>query len=335
MTRVYTIYDVAREANVSVATVSNAINRPARVGADTRQRVLDVAGRLGYIPHAAAVYRRSSGRRRIGVIAPFGAYSSYAERLKGVLAALTEDHIEAIVFDHPSASRSPSPRLAALPFSGRLDGLIIMGVPVDSALSASILERDLPTILIDSSHPELSSIVLDDVHGAKLAAEHLVDRGFERFVYVTEGQVSNDYISQGRKRLTGFVHALGAHGIPESDILCITARSGDVAGGRAAADVIAGHARRSRVGVLAGHDLLAAGVLAELRERAVDVPGAVGVVGWDGGELVEALGMTTVHQPLVESGRIGAEQLIARLGAGPASVQRVTLLAELRAGVTT
>lgn len=335
MTHQFTIHDVAREAKVSVSTVSNAINRPARVAAGTRARVLEAASKLGYVPFAAAMYRRSAARRRIGVIAPFVTYSSYAERLKGILAALTADHIEALAFDHPSASRSPSPRLASLPFAGNLDGLIIMGVPVDTELSARLLERELPTVLVDSGHPHLTSIVLDEAHGASLAAEHLVQRGFRQFVYVTEGQRSNDYISQGRKRITGFARALERLGINDADVQLITARAGDAEAGRASADVIADRAASGRVGVLAGHDLLAAGVLAGLRDRGIAVPDRVGVVGWDGGELVEALGLTTVHQPLMESGRIGAERLISLLRDPTAPAERVTLQPTLHEGITT
>ncbi len=335
MTRQFTIHDVAREAEVSVATVSNAINRPARVASATRERVLSVASRLGYVPYAASVYRRAMGRRRIGIIAPFTTYSSYAERVKGVLEALSVDHVEALVFDHPSASRSPSPRLAALPFSGSLDGLLIMGVPVDAELCDRLLDREIPTVLIDSGHPKLTSIVLDESHGATLAAQHLVARGFERFVYVTEGQRSNEYISQGRKRMSGFSRALAELGVGEADVTRITARSGDAVGGRAAAEVILGQASSTRVGVLAGHDMLAAGVVAGLRSLGAAVPERVGVVGWDGGDLVEALGLTTIRQPLVESGRLGAERLVSLLRDSTAPVERISLLPELREGITT
>ncbi|WP_051208901.1 LacI family DNA-binding transcriptional regulator [Propionicicella superfundia] len=330
MTRPVTIRDVAREASVSVATVSNAMNHPKRVSAPTRERVLEVADRLGYVPHTIA-----NQRKRIGVIAPFVTYTSYAERLKGVLSVVGADRMEAIVFDHPSASRSPSPRLASLPFSGDLDGLIIMGVPVDTDLSARILNRELPTVLVDSGHPQITSIVLDETHGAKLAAEHLVSRGFERFVYVTEGQISKDYVSQGKKRLSGFLRALAERGVGEESVQLITARSGDVRAGHAAAEVVASMSRTMRVGVLAGHDILAAGVLAGLRSTGIAVPDRVGVVGWDGGDLVEALGLTSVRQPLLESGRIGAERLIALIHDENAPVERVVLRPTLREGITT
>lgn len=335
MTRSVTLRDVARRAGVSVATASNTLNRPGRVAAETRTRVLEAADWLGYEPLVTASARASASRRRIGVIAPFTTYTSYSERLKGVLSVVGADNIEALVFDHPSASRSPSPRLVSLPFSGNLDGLIIMGVPVDTELSTRLLERGLPTVLVDTDHPLLTSIVLDEGFGAKTAVDHLVEQGFTWFVYVTEGQVSKDYISQGRKRLAGFTRALAERGFGEDSIAAMTARSGDVRSGAAAAEVLIEKSRRHRVGVLAGHDTLAAGVLSGLREHGVDVPERVGVMGWDGGDVVEALGLTTIHQPLWDSGRLGAERLIAILREETPPVERVVLRPALRVGATT
>lgn len=330
-----TIHDVAREATVSIATVSNAMNRPSRVAAATRERVLEAADRLGYVPHAVAAHRARTRHERIGVIAPFTSYASFAARIQGMLGVLGADHIEAIIYDHPSASRSPSPRLASLPLAAELDGLVIMGVPVDTGLADRLLARDLPTVLVDSRHPQFTSVVLDEDRGARIAARHLVACDFERFVYVTEGQRSNDYISQGLRRANGFVHALSEAGVPSSSIQILTGRAGDVAAGQAAADAIAMLAGETRVGVLAGHDTLAAGVIAGLRARHVAVPDRVGVMGWDGGDLVEALGISTVRQPLKESGRIGAARLVARMRDSSLPIERIVLTPTLVAGITT
>ncbi|WP_395639003.1 LacI family DNA-binding transcriptional regulator [Pseudolysinimonas sp.] len=335
MTSPVTIHDVAQAAQVSIATVSNAMNRPGRVAADTRTRVLDAADRLGYVPHAIAAHRARTARERIGVIAPFVTHSSYTARIQGILPVLGADHMEALVFDHPSASRSPSPRLATLPFSGNLDGLVIMGVPVDTGLADRLLTRGVPTVLVDSRHPQFTSVVLDEDHGAATAAEHLVGRGYTRFVYVTEGQISNDFISQGKRRLAGFLRALADLGVEEERVHRLTARAGDAHAGRLAADAILSLAEKDRVGVLAGHDILAAGMLAGFRSRHVDIPGRVGVMGWDGGELVEALGVTTMRQPLAESGRVGAERLISHMRDASAPVERIVLMPTLVPGITT
>lgn len=335
MTRDVTIWHVAAEAGVSTATVSNTMNRPARVAAETRQRVLAAADLLGYVPQSLANHRAPTARKRIGVVAPFRTYPSYASRLNGILEVLGGGRADPVVLDHPSASRSASPRLAALPITGEVEGLIIMGVPVDTGLGERLLDRHLPTVLIDSAHPRFTSIALDEAAGARLAAAHLVDRGFERFVYVTEGQVSNDYISQGTRRLSGFCEALTDRGVAAEAIHRITANAGDLSAGRVAAEHIAHLARDARVGVLAGHDLLAAGVVAGLRERGVPVPERIGVAGWDGGPIVEALGLTTVRQPLVESGRLGAERLQTAMRTDGAPVERIVLTPHLVEGITT
>ena len=330
-----TIHDVARAAQVSISTVSNAMNRPGRVAADTRSRVFEAADRLGYVPHAIAAHRARTARERIGIIAPFVSHSSYASRIQGILPVLSADHLEALLFDHPSASRSPSPAAATLPFSGNLDGLVIMGVPMDTGLAERLLSRRVPTVLVDSRHPQFTSVVLDEDHGAATAARHLVGQGFTRFVYVTEGQLSNEFISQGKRRLAGFLKALADLGVGEDRVHRITARAGDSNAGRLAADAILSLAEKDRVGVLAGHDILAAGMLAGFRSRHVDVPGRVGVMGWDGGELVEALGLTTMRQPLAESGRVGAERLISHMRDATAPVERIVLMPTLVTGITT
>lgn len=335
MNRGVTIYDVARAADVSIATVSNAMNRPTRVAATTRARVFEAADQLGYVPHAIAAHRARTRRERIGIIAPFTTYPSYAHRTHGMFPVLDADHIEAIILDHPSASRSPSPRLAALPLAVELDGLVIMGVPVDVSLAERLRTRELPTVLVDSGHPQFTSVILDEEAGARAAARHLLERGYERFVYITEGQRSSDYISQGLRRANSFGKALSESGVSSEHVQIMTARAGDVVAGRAAAEPIAALASRQRVGVLAGHDMLAAGVVAGLRAQFISVPDRIGVIGWDGGEMVEALGLTTVQQPLAESGRIGASRLMALMRDPSQPVERVVLTPSLVVGTTT
>lgn len=334
MTRLVTLRDVAREAGVSAATVSNAINRPARVAAETRTKVLKAANTLGYVPLSGSL-RPGGKRSRIGVIAPLGTYSSYGERLAGALSVLGAGRVDVLVYDHPSASRSISPRLAALPFSDDLDGLIIMGIPIDTEFCDLLLARRMCTVLVDSHQPKLSSITLNEAHGATLAAQHLLDRGFERFVYVTEGQLSQDFISHGRTRMSAFIRALTTLGVPEIHIQRVTARAGDAAAGGSVAAHIASTKGKERVGVLAGHDLLASGIIRGLRQRGTNIPTEVGVMGWDGGDLVESLGLTTIRQPLAESGRLGAELLVAQLRNPQRPVEHVTLTPLLREGGTT
>ncbi|HEV7626424.1 MAG TPA: LacI family DNA-binding transcriptional regulator, partial [Streptomyces sp.] len=183
-----TIYEVAAEAGVSISTVSLALNTPARVSIRTRQRVLDAVDALGYTPKTEAVAQARKGVGRIGVLAPYTSYPSVARRLTGVLRAVGDKPVEVVVFDQESSAKSASPLLASLPLTGRLDGLIIMSIPLEESVAGRLLGLGLPAVLVDVRHPDFDSVHTDDVTGGRLVAEHLVERGHRRFGFLGESQ---------------------------------------------------------------------------------------------------------------------------------------------------
>ncbi|WP_198165764.1 LacI family DNA-binding transcriptional regulator [Agromyces laixinhei] len=333
MTRSVNIYEVAEAAGVSIATVSNTLNRPARVAADTRERVMQTIDRLGFVPHYIAAHRARTTLDRIGVIAPFTSYSSFGVRLEGILRALRDTGKEVLVFDHESAARTPSPLLSSLPLSGRLDALIIMGVPVDQALAERLQERRLPTVLIDSHHSLFTNVVVNDERGGYLAGRHLIEKGLEHFLYVSEGQLSSDYVSQGQRRTAGFMRAIIDAGYPRERVKRITVSSDSLGGRMAAEQLLAtrGHA----LGILAHHDLIAAGMVATLRQSGASVPGDFSIVGYDGGPIAESFGLTTVRQPLEHSGFLGAQHLLRLMNDSTEPSQQIAVSVELIEGNTT
>ena len=153
------------------------------------------------------------GGRPGGVLAPFTSYASYARRLNGVLKEAEGDATEIVVYDQPSAASTMSPLLSSLPVTHRLDGLLIMGLPLDDALAERLLAQRLPTVLIDSARPELDSITTDDEAAGHLVARHLIQRGRRTIAYVTESQRSTDYLSQGQRRRAGVERAFTAAGL--------------------------------------------------------------------------------------------------------------------------
>ena len=135
-----TIYDVAARAGVGISTVSNTLNKPDRVSPKTRKRVLDAAAELGFVPKSEAVSRARRGVGRIGVIAPFVSYNSYMRRLAGVLEVMNRNNLEVCIFDEESAAAKSSLLLSQLPLNSRLDGLIIMGIPLDDDAAQRLLD---------------------------------------------------------------------------------------------------------------------------------------------------------------------------------------------------
>lgn len=322
-----TIYDVAALAGVSIATVSQALNRPERVRAETRTKVLAAVEELDFIPQASAVSHARRGVGRIGVLAPFTSYESYRRRLSGVLSECEGQAREVVVYDHESAAATSSPLLHSLPSTGKLDGLLLMGLPLDDSLVQRLLRQEIPTVIVDSHRPEFSSVNTRDEEGGVLVAQHLLARGHSTFAFVGEAQHSHAYLSQGQRRRSGFANAISEAGV-HADKLIDVAVDGGVAGGRDAFRLLEA-AGTLPSAVFAHNDSIAAGLLLELRSRGVEVPREVAVIGFDDGDIAEAVGLTTVRQPFEESGRVAARLLAAVIARESDTIQRIELELQL------
>lgn len=324
-----TIYEVAAAARVSITTVSRVLNRPDQVNAGTRQKVMTEVDRLNFVPKLAAVTQARKGVGRIGVLAPFASYSSYLRRLVGILTNFEAEPIDVVVFNHESVAHTESPILQNLPTTGRLDALIIMGVPISDEMADRLKRRKLATVLVDTVHPAFSSVTVDDELGGYLVGRHLCDRGHQDVAFLSEGQRSTAYTSSGALRVQGLSRALSESGFPQGVHHVIA--SNDVAGGRAALDDVLATGAKA---VFGHHDDLAVGLLGEARRRHLSVPGELAVVGYDGGELAEALSLTTMRQPLEETGRIATQLLRSALDSPTSTVAHVNLTPELVIGET-
>jgi LacI family transcriptional regulator len=303
-----TIYEVAERAKVSISTVSNVLNKPERVSTATRQRVLAAADELGFVPKVQAVSLARRGTGRVGVMAPFTEYGSYLRRLAGVLSAATELGIDVLVFDHESAALAASPALASMPIHGRLDGLIVMGLPIERGIAERLRQRRLPTVAVDADSDLFSRVVIDDTEGGRMAARHLLDRGHRRFGYLLERQVS-DYESQAIKRLAGFKEIVAA---ARGEIIVATSDNSVDAARRSAASLLDVSVRPTAI--MAHHDVLAVGALLTVRDRGLRVPDDIAVMGFDDGEAAAAADLTTVRQPFEESGSTALSVLLGHIG---------------------
>ncbi|MEU4725640.1 LacI family DNA-binding transcriptional regulator [Nonomuraea dietziae] len=321
-----TIYDVATAAGVSISTVSLALNTPARVSQATRLKVLAATDALGFVPKQDAVAKARRGVGRIGVIAPFTSYPSIARRLNGILRAVGHRPLEVVVFDQESAAQSSSPLLASLPITGRLDGLIVVSLSLDEAVADRLTDLRLPTVLIDVRHSRFDSVHTDDAAGGRLVAEHLISRGHREFGFLGEAQRSDAYVSPSQQRLAGYRAALAEVGHVLTDGNIRLTGHGLATACAAAKELLSAADRPSAV--FAANDTLAAGTLRAARDLDLAVPGDLAVVGFDDSELAEALGLTTVRQPLEESGRAAMELLIRRLQQ-PGTAREVVLRLQL------
>ncbi len=207
-----TVYDVATKAGVSIATVSRVLNTPERVSEAARARVLSAIDELSFVPKAAAAAWARKQHGRIGVLAPFFTYPSFVERLAGVANALAPSPYELAIYDVDSLARRDG-YLATLSVTRRLDGLIVMALPLDDEAANRLVAGGLATVLVEFSREPFSSIQIDDRAGGALAAEYLLSRGHRRFAFVGDSDVPDYSRRTSDLRLEGYRAALAQAGI--------------------------------------------------------------------------------------------------------------------------
>jgi DNA-binding LacI/PurR family transcriptional regulator len=317
-----TIYDVAKRAGVSIATVSRFINTPEKVKSETSERILATIDDLGFVPKAEARARAMRGTGRIGVISPFFTAPSFVQRLRGIAQALSAKKFELIIYTVNSANQLKS-FLSSLPLTGNLDGLIILSLPVDDAAVRRLVEHDLPTVLVEFPHSGLSSVEIDDVLGGHMAAQYLIGKGHRHLAFLGDTDLPEYSIHPVSRRLVGFRQGLQEVGIELPDAFVRLAPYSQEQTQKVAAELL--NLPQPPTAIFAATDFQALGVLKAARHLKIQVPEQLAVVGFDDLDLSEYVDLTTICQHLDESGRLAVEILLIHLESPSRPPQHVTI----------
>jgi DNA-binding LacI/PurR family transcriptional regulator len=313
MAKAVTIRDVARQAGVSVATASRALNGNVLVKPQTRDRILAVMEELGFMPSPAA-RRLSLGRTlTVGVVVSFLTRPQAAERLRGVDAVLGDSEFDLVIYNVESVQKRDH-YLGSLAGSQRTDGLIVMSLPPLAEATSALSRSPVPVVFIDVHTPSVSSmprVIGDDLAGGAMAARHLLDLGHTSIAFIGDAVADPFGFTSSRDRERGLTDELakagvsipaawtghGAHGRYEARDLAYRMLTGD----------------RQPTAIFTASDTQALGVIAAARELGLHVPDDLSVIGYDDIEAADYVGLTTVRQQLFESGRRGAEILLAEI----------------------
>jgi DNA-binding LacI/PurR family transcriptional regulator len=318
--------DVAARAGVGVATVSRVLNGRANVAAATRERVLEAMRTLDYRPNTVA--RNLSLKRTlvIGVVMPFLTNPSAIERVRGIVTALAESPYDVALFDVESAGRQQR-AFRLLADAHRTDGLLIVSsIPPDEEVRR-LRVQGIEAVLVDARHGLLPSVVVDDVAGGALATGYLLELGHRRVAFIGDKPTDEFRFDSSRDRTVGYERALTAAGIPiRSDYVREGTQSRLTA--RSIAEELLRLPERPTA-IFAASDTQALGVLEAARALHVDVPRELSVIGFDDIEIASYVGLTTVRQPLFESGHRGAELLLAALSGRPPAARVETMPLDL------
>jgi LacI family transcriptional regulator len=326
-----TLYDVAREAGVSTATVSRVVHGHDRVRASTRQRVLDVIEALGYVPDGAAQSLSRKRKQVVGLVSieSRGPESEIEQNsllfveevLRGVESSLGEIGWSLLIsFLH--ASDFAYQRLQSM--SGKVDGLLIAEGIVSSQQLSRLAAR-LPIVLVAGSpeEPNVDVVDADNRSGTKALVRHLVEvHDRTRLYYVAGPHDAPD----AQARRAAFNEVLTDHrGVSACGFF--EGRFAGFSGKLAAQEVLAMPRRDLPDAIICANDQMAIGAMRELQANGVRVPADIAVVGFDDiypGALV-APALTTVRQPMRMLGERACSRLLKRI-ADPALPHQVELL---------
>lgn len=318
-----TIYDVAKRAGVSIATVSRVLNAPDRVAEETRTQVLTAIDELGFVPKFEARTRARKQIGRIGVLTPHFTADSFVDRLRGVSAALAGLPYELVVYDVTTPAQRDG-YLTSLALTHQVDGLIMIGLPFDETMAARLLTHQMSIVQIGTVAQPFSNrfdqIVTDDEAAGRMAAGHLLARGHRRVGFVGTGVQADVAPDFGTTNLDGFRQALALAGVPLPNAYVSLASFGLEQARQQAYRLL--DLPNPPTAIYAASDTQAIGVVSAARERGLRVPDDLAVIGFDDIEIAEFIGLTTVGQPLKEAGRLAVELLLQQLGEQECAAQQ-------------
>jgi LacI family transcriptional regulator/LacI family repressor for deo operon, udp, cdd, tsx, nupC, and nupG len=265
---------------------------------------------LGYRRSAVARSLSMGRAQAVGVVAPFFTTPSVIERLRGVAERLEAADYAIVLF----SVETPQQREAVFRDFARhdhVDGLLVISLPLTEAELDSVRRHRLPVVLVDAAHPALDHVTVDDVRGGELAAEHLLAKGHRRIGFVGDTPSKAFGFTSSERRLEGLRRALAAAGVPRVPDLEQLGRYGREPA-RALALTLLGRPDPPTA-VFAASDIQALGVMEAAAALGLRVPADVAVIGFDDIEMAAAVGLTTVRQPLRETGSRGADLLLRAL----------------------
>jgi LacI family transcriptional regulator len=270
-----TIRDVAREAGVSVATVSRVLNDSGPVRDETRQRIEDVARRLRYAPNSAARSLSTRKTRTIGVLLPDLYGEFFSEVIRGIDQVVQAAGWHLLVSSSHNEWSAIEAALRVM--RGRVDGLLMMSPDLDAKALAANLPEQLPVVLLNCEVDDRTydSVNIDNFAGACAVASHVVALGHRRIGLITGPPRNHD----ARERLRGSLAVLEAAGIAPAEALRVVGDFSERSGYDAMLRLL--DASVPPTAVIAANDSMAIGALGALRERGVRVPADMTVVGFD------------------------------------------------------
>jgi LacI family transcriptional regulator len=293
--------------------VSRVLNGSPKVRPETRTRVLAAIEELDYRPNPLARGLSLGRCQTVGVVVPFFTHASAIERLRGVVAALDESRYDLVLFNVESPVHRDE-HLRALTGRDRADGLLIMSLPTPQRDLDRLTQAGVPLVLVDAVAPGVPAVVTDDVEGGRMATQHLIDLGHRSIGFLGDDPKNSFGFTSSAQREIGYRSVMEDAGIALRPELVRHGPHDRSIAHALTADLLS--LDDPPTAVFASSDVQATGVVSAAAAAGLRVPEDLSVIGFDDIELSSYVGLTTVRQPLFDSGYVGGRLLLEAL-AGP------------------
>ena len=305
------IVEIAEKAGVSAATVSRALRGMHHVNERTRKKIIEAAQLLDY-PVRPDLLPPSATQRTntIGVIAPFISRWYFSQALAGVEQALREAGLDLLLYNFAQVDARQRV-FQQKKLVGKVDGLIVISLPPTEREFEQILGLGIPVSLLGIASDRCSSVSIDDVKGAELATQHLIDMGHQDIAIMVGQNAFNFNFEVADQRKTGFLTTLEANGITFNPAFEIVADFDSHTSELAMTEFL--NRKKLPTAIFCESDEMAFGAIKAIRKKGLRVPEDISIVGYDDHEFAATIGLTTISQPVQFLGQLAASQIMARI----------------------
>ncbi len=316
-----TIFDIAKQAGVSITTVSRALNGYSDVNEKTRRRVVEIAGKLNYYPSAAARSLQGKKTNTIAfapILRESGEPDPFLKEFIGTMAISCLSHDLSLLVMVATSTQDNSETYRELAGSGRVDGIILADVEPQDHRVAILQELGIPFVAFgrttDYASLAYPFVDVDGAAGIQELVNYLYEQGHRRIAYLSDPVNSSCVVY----RHNGYREALIQHGLEENPQLSIGDLVHEQEIKTAVARLFELPFAEQPTAIVASHDRLALNVLYALRERGLSVgkgSGQIAVSGFDDLPFAAYLdpSLTTLRQPMGAICTILLEMLVAVL----------------------
>ena len=313
MTRSSTLKEIAQKLNVSVSTVSRAVNNKEYVKEETRERVLKALEEYNYVPNEVARSLKKQSTRTIGVVVPDICETLFGTIIKGIDQVVSPHGYSIIVAD-TNESRKNEQKYLELLYQKRIDALVLATVDLNGRKVLQYLNSKIPVVFIDNI-PKLKvpieSVTIDNAKASEIAVEYLIRHGHHRIAAIV-GSIQE---TTGYERVAGYKRALAGHGIPVDDNLIRYGNYKENDGYLCMRELLDNRFQTSFTSVYIMSEMMTFGAIKAIRQYGLRIPEDLSLVGFDVHDKAGLVypSITTIREPEAMIGTRTGELLLERL----------------------